>query len=296
MKTYAGLARLFPNSFPAKVFLIAFIGTHIPLIATVYFLLAERGGVMANLEICIVMLLATLIGTAATLYGLRAILQPLFFVRDAMEAFESRREKQDLPGQFNDEIGKIMAMTNRLIGDLDLDLRRKKSVANTDPLTGLLNRRGFDQSVPQAAVGAIIYVDLDHFKAVNDRFGHDVGDTVLRQAAQVLTAAVRTGDVLSRFGGEEFVIFLPGGDLLAAKAVAERARAALVAKVQVEGAAVTGSFGVAVTPAAGGDIAETIRQADTAVYAAKAQGRNRVTTSELAGPGMGVISGAQPAS
>lgn len=282
MKTYAGLARLFPNSFPAKVFLIAFIGTHIPLIATVYFLLSERGGVMANLEICIVMLVATLVGTTATLFGLRAILKPLFLVRDAMEAFEARRERKALPEDFNDEIGKIMAMTNRLIGDVDLDLRRRKTAANTDPLTGLLNRRGFDQSVARAAVGAIIYVDLDHFKSVNDRFGHDVGDTVLRQAAQVLAGAVRTGDVLSRFGGEEFVIFLPGGDLTAAKAVAERARAALAAKVHLEGVAVTGSFGVAITPTPAGDISETIRQADAAVYAAKGQGRNRVLTAARA--------------
>lgn len=278
MKTYAGLARLFPNSFPAKVFLIAFIGTHLPLIATVYFLLMERGGVMANLEITLVMLAATLIGTAATLFGLRAILQPLFLIRDAMEAFETRREKMELPADFKDEIGKIMSMTNRLIGDVDLDLRRKKAAANTDPLTGLLNRRGFDQSVPNTAAGAIIYVDLDHFKAINDGHGHDVGDKILSDAARVLTGAIRSGDVLSRFGGEEFVIFLPGADMPAAKAVAERGRAALEAKLNVSGSPVTGSFGVAST-ATGGDIAQMIKQADAAVYAAKSQGRNRVVTA-----------------
>ncbi|MES2435261.1 MAG: GGDEF domain-containing protein [Pseudomonadota bacterium] len=278
MKIYAGLARLFPNSFPAKVFLIAFIGTHMPLIATVYFLLAERGGIMANLEICLVMLAATLIGTAATLYGLRAILQPLFHIRDAMEAFETRREKLELPAEFHDEIGKIMAMTNRLIGDVDLDLRRKKAAANADPLTGLLNRRGFEQTVPSHAGGAIIYVDLDHFKAVNDRHGHDIGDKVLTDAARALMGAIRSGDVLSRFGGEEFVIFLPGADMPAAKAVAERGRLALEAKVQIAGEAVTGSFGVAHT-AAGGELAVTLKQADAAVYVAKSEGRNRVVSA-----------------
>lgn len=124
-----------------------------------------------------------------------------------------------------------------------------------DPLTSLRNRRGFDEIAdgqPPAVPLAVILADLDHFKAINDTFGHAAGDKVLRAFATILSGAVRRDDLVSRIGGEEFVILLPGTELAAAAALAERIRR------QVEAASlpalpadreVTASFGVAAAAA-----------------------------------------------
>ncbi|WP_203228074.1 GGDEF domain-containing protein [Roseovarius dicentrarchi] len=278
MITYTTLSKLFPSSFTAKVFFIAFIGTHLPLILTVYFLLIKRGGFAVNSDVFIVMLIATLVGTAATLLGLRAILQPLYQVHDAMEAFEKRRERLDLNSGFSDEIGEIMTMTNRLIADIDVDLRRRSDAANTDPLTGVLNRRGFDCAITQGGAGGIIYADLDHFKSVNDTHGHDAGDLVLREAATIFSRALRSGDIVARFGGEEFVAFLPGADIRDTRQIVDRARAEIEQNVHIDGRPVTASFGIAILEP-GGTVDDAIKLADKAVYFAKSAGRNRVACS-----------------
>lgn len=276
MRLYALLARLFPRSFAAKVFLIAFVGTHVPLIATVFFMFSNRGGLMANLDIAAVILVATLAGTAATLWSLRTILAPLFMVRDAMVAFEARGARTALPTGYRDEVGTLMAMTDRLVLHVDHRLKRTREAADTDPLTGLLNRRGFDRIVDGHGAGALVYLDLDHFKSVNDAFGHQAGDDVLRDTARALRGAVRDGDVLARFGGEEFVVFLPEADAAEARDVAERARAALEADVAIGDRRVTASFGVALR-APELALARAMERADAAAYDAKQAGRNRVT-------------------
>ncbi len=154
------------------------------------------------------------------------------------------------------------------------EVERRLEEADTDPLTGVLNRRGFDRRVPEYPDGAILMLDLDHFKAVNDDFGHDAGDAVLLRVADVLREELRKDDVLARYGGEEFVIFLPETALRDACRVAERARAAIAAQVSICGRRVTASFGVS----AGSRLprATLIAQADRGAYAAKAGGRNRI--------------------
>ena len=278
MTFYIRLSSIFPNSFSAKIFFIAFVGTHFPLIATVYFLLLERGGLAANLHTLGVLLASTLVGTGATLFGLSRILRPLYIVHDAMEAFELRRERVALETRFRDEIGEIMAMTARLISDVDRELRRKTDAANTDPLTGLLNRRGFDERVARAGTGALFYADLDHFKAINDGHGHDAGDRVLQQTAEVLARALRPEDLVARVGGEEFVAFLAGADLAEAHAAADRARAEIAAVVRSGGMPVTCSFGVAAL-GPGDTVEAATRRADAALYRAKSLGRNRVESA-----------------
>ncbi|MEI4261164.1 GGDEF domain-containing protein [Roseovarius sp. D0-M9] len=281
MNTYARLSKLFPRSFTAKVFFIAFCGTHLPLIVTVSFLLIERGSFFANLEVVIVMLIGTLVGTAATLMGLNAILRPLYHVRDAMESFELRREKVALASHYRDEVGEIMSMANRLIADVDFDLRRKADAANTDPLTGLLNRRGFEEMLSAESAGAIIFADLDHFKSVNDMHGHGAGGLMLREVASVFSQATRSNDIISRFGGEEFVMFLPNADLQEAVRVAERARVEIESHQSQDGMSVTASFGISVLNA-GDSVKSSLKQADRAVYIAKSSGRNRVCLADEA--------------
>ena len=159
----------------------------------------------------------------------------------------------------------------------------------TDPLTGLFNRRAFydlsqqliaQQARAKAAV-SVLAIDLDHFKSINDRFGHAVGDDALRVFAATARANVRATDVLARLGGEEFVAILPGGSAEAAM-VGERLRAAFqAAAVEISSRKIgaTVSIGVA-TAAAPAQIDPMLVHADMALYSAKKNGRNRV---ELAG-------------
>ena len=170
--------------------------------------------------------------------------------------------------------------------------RQLRLLADTDELTGLPNRRALLALAAQAdrsAAGAglplaLLVVDIDHFKRVNDVHGHAAGDGVLRHVAQSLSAALREGDRLGRLGGEEFVAVLPGAGLAEATAVAERMRAAVAAAPAPVGpltVACTVSVGVATAPA-GGALEVLLGRADAALYQAKADGRDRVAVAAAA--------------
>ena len=159
--------------------------------------------------------------------------------------------------------------------------------ARTDPLTGLSNRRHFDEQLRRVVAEtdrfggtcSLILIDLDHFKNVNDRYGHDAGDAVLRHVAQLLSDAVRTVDICARYGGEEIAVLLPQTSEQGAAELAERLRATLEARPSLHGGrpvAVTASFGVATYPAPvpSGDL--LLISADKALYEAKGAGRNCV--------------------
>lgn len=166
-----------------------------------------------------------------------------------------------------------------------------KTQAKTDPLTGLFNRRGFTSSIEammatgRASPTAILILDLDHFKCINDEFGHEAGDQVLAQVAEVLKQNVRRRDVVSRFGGEEFVVLLPDTNLAEAKHIGDRLRHAV-------GEISLASYGSdqRISTSVGGfwkaadfDHVEGFRLADRALYRAKQTGRNRTElyTTEL---------------
>ncbi len=158
-----------------------------------------------------------------------------------------------------------------------------------DPLTGVSNRRHFDERL-RAAVSfgvrhktdlVLLMLDLDHFKRVNDTLGHPAGDQVLKSVSRVARGAIRTEDVLGRYGGEEFTVLAPGIDVKGGAALGERLRALVEGtSVPWEGKAVrvTVSIGVATLATSGRtpDAQRLLRDADACLYQAKAQGRNRV--------------------
>ncbi|MEA2291276.1 MAG: hypothetical protein QOF17_296 [Solirubrobacteraceae bacterium] len=154
--------------------------------------------------------------------------------------------------------------------------------AATDGLTGLLNHRGSQErlrrEVERAAAGgrpvSVVVVDLDHFKHVNDSYGHAEGDRVLAAAAAKLRAAVREHDAVGRLGGEEFVLVLPGVGGAGAAEAAERARSAL-GEVRVHGRPLESSAGVATAPDDAAEANELLERADAALYAAKHGGRRQ---------------------
>lgn len=149
--------------------------------------------------------------------------------------------------------------------------------ARTDPKTGLLNSASWSNDaeahLKRGEKAALLMLDLDNFKSINDRYGHLVGDKHLKGVAEVLRAEVRGTDILGRFGGEEFVILLPATSQQDAMAVAERIRRR-VERFAVEDA-VTVSVGVAAHPDHGTSLEEVMNAADLALLAAKAAGRNR---------------------
>lgn len=160
------------------------------------------------------------------------------------------------------------------IGRLDRD-------AQTDPLTGLGNRRSLELSLSlleaEGRAFAAIVLDIDHFKRVNDSHGHEVGDQALRQLAELMRRCCREGDLLCRTGGEEFLMMLPGASLEVAAVVAERLRVTVQDTPLEPVGAVTISLGVARWDGeAGSEPVETLSRADRALYRAKQEGRNRV--------------------
>jgi len=160
--------------------------------------------------------------------------------------------------------------------------------AATDALTGLPNRRSVDETLKRMVAQALrtdtpltaLALDLDHFKEVNDRHGHEKGDDVLAAVAATLGVAVRVSDFTGRLGGEEFLVLAPDTDAEGGLVLAEKLRVA-VSRVAVKDleSPITVSIGVATLPFDARDAAELLRRADRALYAAKERGRNRVETS-----------------
>lgn len=171
------------------------------------------------------------------------------------------------------------------------DNRRLEVMANTDPLTAVLNRRALTERLASElervkrydSTVSVLLIDIDHFKRVNDNYGHLVGDDVLMDVGALLQSAVRSVDVVARYGGEEFVIALPETGLAGATAFAERIRELVeehtFAHAGGSDLRLTASIGVASYPSPGLETVEDLlAKADQALYRAKAEGRNRVRT------------------
>ena len=175
----------------------------------------------------------------------------------------------------------------RLQDELRIRNTELEAATRTDALTGLPNRRHLQEQLAAAASSsrrhggsvAVLMVDVDHFKRVNDRLGHAGGDHVLRRIALALATACRAEDVAGRWGGEEFLVVSPGTDSTGGAALAERIRSSAESEsIEVDGeekVTVTVSVGVAT---GSGDVDAIVRDADAALYEAKETGRNRVVT------------------
>jgi diguanylate cyclase (GGDEF)-like protein len=156
--------------------------------------------------------------------------------------------------------------------------------AVTDPLTGLLNRGGFnerfaaelDRAIRTGRPLAVLLADLDHFKQANDRLGHAGGDAALRKASTILSRGKRRIDTVGRIGGEEFALLVPESDRDGGRQLAERLRVEIAHAFAGNRVALTISIGVAAFPRDGRDSDDLLRAADEALYAAKEGGRNRV--------------------
>jgi diguanylate cyclase (GGDEF)-like protein len=190
---------------------------------------------------------------------------------------------------------KGIQLVDRLTRERETLVRELRDAAQTDLLTGLYNRRGFEfaakalvtQATSRSRWFSVVLFDLDHFKRINDIHGHDAGDIVLRQVADIAKLNFRSFDLLVRHGGEEFMAFLPDSTPEEAAAVAEKVREAVEAASfdlpSGEALKVTASFGCSgrTHSAATVNFEDLVKRADLALYAAKATGRNRVSNGSV---------------
>ena len=172
-----------------------------------------------------------------------------------------------------------------LLAELRRSLHHEKELARTDFLTGLANPRWFYEVCDAEASRSrryrrpmtLVYIDVDDFKSVNDRFGHRGGDDLLRVVGQTVRTTVRHTDFAARWGGDEFVILLPETDSDQAVIVVDKLRAQLLARVLAHGWPVTFSIGVGTLRRPEGTVEDFVARADSLMYLAKGQGKNTVT-------------------
>ena len=192
------------------------------------------------------------------------------------------RPEEQVPADLEERLGTFADLVGLAITNTDTSARLL-SQATSDPLTGLLNHRAFQERV-ESEVGraqryerplALVLLDLDYFKSINDAYGHQAGDAALMQAAQILETCARTGDVLGRIGGDEFALLLPETNAEQALPIAERWAAQFREAPVGVAAHLTMSAGVSDLTHANGS-RELVRLADGALYAAKSQGRDTI--------------------
>ena len=233
-------------------------------------------------------LLAVLIATIAS----RALTSSLKRINLAVQQFARERKSAPLPVQRQDELGQLarsfVQMQEEIVEHLE-ELSRSRNalehLARHDPLTGLPNRRMFFERLEHALAAArrsakplaVLFVDLEHFKQLNDSLGHSIGDRVLQAVANLLRSATRESDTVARLGGDEFVILIeqlddPGRVVAVLHKLHERFQLPML--LDGHEVKVQASMGVSLFPRDGDDIESLVQQADRAMYVAKNAGRN----------------------
>jgi diguanylate cyclase (GGDEF)-like protein len=214
------------------------------------------------------------------------IVVPLFYEGDLLGVFGMiSKEKEFLDSRQMNLVEVICNQASTSIANARLHAEIER-LATTDGLTGILNHRVFQQKLSEELKRAdrygtslsLLLTDIDHFKKVNDDYGHPVGDLVLKGVSKVLREQIREIDIAARYGGEEFAVILPGTDSAGARNIAERLRKAIMAEIfSADGRTlkVTTSIGLATIPGDAKTKEELIERTDQALYHAKHNGRNR---------------------
>lgn len=271
MRLYRATAFIFPRSYTARMFALCFGAVHIPLIA--YLILEGIRGDW-NWATLLVLLPATVVGSALAIVGLAGLLQPVSIATRGMRALRDGARSDDIPAGGPDMAGELLESVAHALRSTNERLDELKGLALTDPLTGLLNRRGFAETLEQvpSAQGTLALLDGDRFKQVNDRLGHVEGDRLLRTIAERVKARTRTGDVVARWGGDEFVVFMRDTPIEEARQSLKRVQLSLRRRpvARLDGRPVSFSAGFATLAEMSLEaVEEAVKAADAEMYARK---------------------------
>ena len=218
LKGYALISRSpFPRSYLGKILLAAFVGTHVPLLVLVlYLVFASTSGSGLIIRILIIVLVATIFGFVLTLYVLYQLLKPIELTSRSLRGYLDRSETPDLPTGFTDLAGRLMADVQCTIEQLDKVIRSLEEASIKDYLTNVYNRRYCEERLRadlariRRTGGTLTFtlMDLDQFKSINDWYGHQGGDACLRHFASIIGRNIREDDWFARWGGDEFALVL----------------------------------------------------------------------------------------
>lgn len=215
LKICALLSRLpYPKSYMGKILVATFLGIHVPLLALVFFLLVSSAiDLSSTLHVLAIALLAT---TAATLYVLYALLAPVSLASRALRSYLDVNKVPDLPTHFDDQGDRLMADVQYTVAQLDEVIRSLEEESAKDYLTGAYNRRACEERLAEDVARVertgdaltLAVLDLDRFKTINDRYGHQTGDACLKHLADTIRRNTRESDWLARWGGDDFILVL----------------------------------------------------------------------------------------
>jgi len=279
----AAFVRISNNAQTSEPFIVLGLGQSQSLV------LAEASRV--GQKIVQIVLLFSLLALLTAIITSRAVIRPLKSMTQAVQLFSRERKISELPSR-HDELGQLAQsfreMQEEILSQLE-DLTHSRTafehLSRHDPLTGLPNRRVFFDRLERALINsqssgkhlAVLFVDLDHFKSINDRYGHSLGDHVLKAVANLLRSATCENDSVARLGGDEFVIFFEAvEDAQHIVTILEKLHNRFQLPLFIDGheVRVNASMGVSMFPRDGNDIEALVQHADHAMYAAKKSGRN----------------------
>ncbi|MEA2684557.1 MAG: diguanylate cyclase [Chloroflexota bacterium] len=253
------------------------------------------------ISVGLIAVFAILVTTLALIWFVNVVVRrPLSRLERAVARISAGDYSANIPIASSDELGRLAASVNRMRGKIADTVHTMEIQANTDPHTGLFNFRFLIEHLRREAASAarhdtplsVLMLDIDHFKSVNDRYGHPGGDCALAAVATTIANSIRTADVAARYGGEEFAIVMPHTDHVQALVVAEKIRTAISAQpIDLSdgiSCRLTVSIGAASYPEHCVTPNTLIELADGALYEAKEGGRNRVCAARpLPAPGRG---------
>jgi diguanylate cyclase (GGDEF)-like protein len=210
----------FPTSYLGKIMLVAFLGIHVPLLALIFYSLYLPGGLDSKLQLLIIALVGTVLGTGFTLYMLYLLLSPVSLASRMLRDYINDKKVPELPTQFTDEVGRLMADIQYTVKNSDELIQSLEKTSMTDYLTGVYNRYSCEmrlgEDIARVRRGgetmSLVMLDIDDFKLINDRYGHYNGDACLKQIVDIIRNNIRQGDWLARWGGDEFILLLFNSD------------------------------------------------------------------------------------
>ncbi|CAN5301348.1 GGDEF domain-containing protein [soil metagenome] len=228
LRLYDRLSKLgWPKTYGGKIMLVAFVGTHIPLLATVTYAVRATLSKVTKARIILMALIATITGAAGTLYAMHKLLEPIKRTSQSLHYYLEENKIPDaynLPEHYPDQAGRLMADTRFAIQKLDRVIRNLEILSTHDYLTGLYNRRSCEMRLEEDIARSkregipisLAVLDMNRFKQINDEYGHAVGDAALKHVVAIINDGIRAGDWAARWGGDEFLIgFFNTGEMQA---------------------------------------------------------------------------------